>query len=163
MLLSMTRAVASTLVFILLESIVRMYNSSACAFQHHLLQFKSSRNPLRLHINCNFCVSSLQSTQQSSQNESSGSPEEFDTIRVRIWRQLADGKELSVSQLSSAVGLRNWGELRFHLTHVEKQAKTIRNKSNDWKIRRGLPSDTRRKMKLQVRKGKKNKTYVRII
>ena len=96
------------------------------------------------------------------------SEEDFDTVRVRIWRQLADGKELSLTQLSSAVGERNLGNLRSHLTHVEKQAKTIRNKSDEWRMRRGLSpvgseSGAPRQMKLKFRKGKKNEMFVKIV
>ena len=59
-----------------------------------------------------------------------------DTIRVRIWRALVNGEELSLKQLASTVGeSRN---LRSHLQHVEKQAETLANKSVAWKIRRGL-------------------------
>ncbi|KAL7499270.1 hypothetical protein ACHAWT_006891 [Skeletonema menzelii] len=102
------------------------------------------------------------------EGESSDSDEQLDTIRVRIWRQLADGKELSLSELSNAVGERRLGELRSHLTHVEKQAKTIRNKSNEWRVRRGLSpavgntgkAGAPRKMKLKFRKGKRNETFV---
>ena len=101
----------------------------------------------------------------------SDSNEQLDTIRVRIWRQLADGKELSPSELSNAVGERRLGELRSHLTHVEKQARTIRNKSDEWRIRRGLSpvvdnngkAIAPRKMKLKFRKGKRNETFVRIV
>jgi hypothetical protein len=94
--------------------------------------------------------------------------EELDTVRVRIWRQLADGKELSLTQLSNAVGERKLGNLRSHLTHVEKQAKTIRNKSDEWRVRRGLSpvgseAGAPRQMKLRFRKGKKNEMFVRIV
>lgn len=93
---------------------------------------------------------------------------ELDTVRVRIWRLLADGKELSLTQLSNAVGERKLGNLRSHLTHVEKQAKTIRNKSDEWRMRRGLSpvgseSGAPRQMKLKFRKGKKNEMFVRIV
>lgn len=93
---------------------------------------------------------------------------ELDTVRVRIWRQLADGKELSLAQLSNAVGERKLGNLRSHLTHVEKQAKTIRNKSDEWRMRRGLSpvgseAGSPRQMKLKFRKGKKNEMFVRIV
>lgn len=93
---------------------------------------------------------------------------ELDTVRVRIWRQLAGGKELSLTQLSNAVGERKLGNLRSHLTHVEKQAKTIRNKSDEWRMRRGLSpvgseSGAPRQMKLKFRKGKKNEMFVRIV
>ncbi|KAK1747897.1 hypothetical protein QTG54_001860 [Skeletonema marinoi] len=152
----------------------------ANAFQPHLLQSTSLRhtNSLELARRCDGDASVLLKSEQNDDNtptpkegEASDSDEQLDTIRVRIWRQLADGKELSLSQLSNAVGERRLGELRSHLTHVEKQAKTIRNKSDDWRTRRGLSSGVGnngkagalRKMKLKFRKGRKNETFVRIV
>ena len=97
-----------------------------------------------------------------------------DTIRVRIWRALASGDELSLSKLGQAVGERRLGELRSHLVHVERQAKTLRNKSVDWKVRRGLisnkqssdndpsPFASKAKVRLKTRKGKKNEVLVRL-
>lgn len=133
----------------------------ADAFQPQLLSSISVRHysPLPLARNSN---------QSDDTVQDSDSDEQLDTIRVRIWRQLADGKELSLSQLSNAVGERRLGELRSHLTHVEKQAKTIRNKSDEWRTRRGLSpvagkAGAPRKMKLKFRKGKKNETFVRIV
>jgi len=61
-----------------------------------------------------------------------------DTVRVRIWQALASGDEMSLRQLGVAVGERRQGELRSHLRHVEKQAQTMRNKSTEWRKRRGL-------------------------
>ena len=103
-------------------------------------------------------------------NEEEKDPER-DTIRVRIWRALASGEELSLSQLCKAVGESSRGELRSHLTHVEKQAKTIRNKSDEWRIRRGLPragNDATskfgpRKMQLKMRKGDKNEVFIKLV
>jgi hypothetical protein len=115
-----------------------------------------------------------------------------DTIRVRIWRALASGDELSLSQLGRAVGERRLSELRSHLQHVERQAKTLRNKSDEWKVRRGLipssdikrgrksedtelpnadtqssgngasPFASKAKVQLKTRKGKKNEVFVRL-
>ncbi|KAL7523300.1 hypothetical protein ACHAXR_000116, partial [Thalassiosira sp. AJA248-18] len=70
--------------------------------------------------------------------ETNNAEPEKDTIRVRIWRALASGDELSMTQLCKQVGERNRGDLRSHLKHVERQAKTIRNKSSEWRERRGL-------------------------
>lgn len=85
----------------------------------------------------------LQMTTKQSSDDSSSSTndtviEEDDTIRVRIWRALvaAAGDELSLRQLGSIVGERK--DLKSHLVHVEKQAKTIGNKSKEWRERRGL-------------------------
>ena len=90
-----------------------------------------------------------------------------DTIRVRIWRALADGKEFSLSKLSNAVGERRRGELRSHLAHVERQAKTLRNKSDEWRLRRGLPpaskGATSKRVRLKIRKGAKNEMFVRLV
>lgn len=105
------------------------------------------------------------STSFPSENErpdkENGSPD--DTVRVRIWRALASGEELSLSELSKAVGERRLGELRSHLTHVEKQAKTLKKKSEEWRKRRGLPpkDNKKSKMRLKMRKGKKE-VYVRL-
>ena len=90
-----------------------------------------------------------------------------DTIRVRIWRALADGEELSLSKLSDAVGERRRGELRSHLVHVERQAKTLLNKSDEWRMRRGLPpasegASSRRTIRLRMRQGAKNEIFVRL-
>jgi len=64
-----------------------------------------------------------------------------DTIRVRIWQALSTGEEKSITALAKAVGQsRQISELKSHLIHVEKQAKTISNKSMGWKERRGLIS-----------------------
>lgn len=83
-----------------------------------------------------------------------------DTIRVRIWRALASGKELTLKELGAVAGERRQGELRAHLQHVEKQAQTVRNKSAKWRERRGLDSKVE-KCKLLTRT-KKNITFVRL-
>lgn len=99
-------------------------------------------------------------------------PNESDTTRVRIWNALvaANGEEVSLKQLGAMVGERNMGDLRSHLKHVEKQAKTFGNKSDVWKQRRGLVaecgSDTNRspiqKLKLKIRKGERGMTFIRL-
>jgi len=90
--------------------------------------------------------------------------EEQDTVRVRIWRALAPGKELSLKHLGALVGERQKGDLKAHLQHVEKQAKTLKNKNADWRKRRGLPIDNVKKNKLRIKKrrGDKNEVYVRL-
>lgn len=150
------------------------------AFQPHLLSSASLRchpslPPARHYDGSSglriFSQSDDTAQTPKERDSDSDSNEQLDTIRVRIWRQLADGKELSLSELSNAVGERRLGELRSHLTHVEKQAKTIRNKSDEWRIRRGLSpvvdnhgkAIAPRKMKLKFRKGKRNETFVRIV
>ena len=142
----------------------------ADAFQRQLLSPVSTRHYSPLLLARSYYQSD-NTAPTPKEGEDSDSDEQLDTVRVRIWRQLADGKELSLSQLSNAVGERRLGELRSHLTHVEKQAKTIRNKSDDWRTRRGLSpvagingkAGAPRKMKLKFRKGKKNETFVKIV
>lgn len=71
---------------------------------------------------------------------------EDDTIRVRIWRALSTGEEMSLSKLSAAISISSksittplsQSDLRYHLKHVERQARTISNKSIEWRKRRGL-------------------------
>lgn len=125
-----------------------------------------------------FSVSSPPYTRTWSHHQAKSDKEEEegaeDTIRVRIWRALASGDELSLSKLGQAVGERRLGELRSHLVHVERQAKTLRNKSVDWKVRRGLisnkqssdndpsPFASKAKVRLKTRKGKKNEVLVRL-
>jgi hypothetical protein len=86
---------------------------------------------------------------------------EVDTVRVRIWRTLSMKKEINLRQLGYAVGEKNIGDLKSHLFHVEKQAKTIGNKSDEWKIRRGISPEVR-KAKLMRRKGEKGLTYIKM-
>lgn len=86
-----------------------------------------------------------------------------DTVRVRIWRALASGDELSLKQLGAAVGDRK--ELRSHLKHVEKQAQTLKNKSTEWCERRGLSVESRNKvnkLRLKTRRGNKNELFIRL-
>ena len=124
-----------------------------------------------------FSVNSRPCTRTSSHQQAKSDEEEEgaeDTIRVRIWRALASGDELSLSQLGQAVGERRLGELRSHLRHVQVQANTLRNKSDDWKVRRGLlpdaqsnnndpsPFASNAKVRLKTRKGKKNEILVKL-
>ena len=120
-------------------------------------------------------------TQSTTNNNSTEEQyEEKDTIRVRIWRALASGNELSLSQLCKQVGERNRSDIKSHLVHVEKQAKTIRNKSDEWRIRRGLLSIEKKsdnmqcgddsgavfgakKLRLKRRRGAKNEEYIRLV
>ena len=94
-------------------------------------------------------------------------PEPEDTVRVRIWRALASsfGEEMTLKQLGAIVGERRTGELRTHLQHVEKQAKTLKNKNAQWRERRGLSiSDAKRvdKLRIRIRRGKKNEVYIKL-
>jgi hypothetical protein len=96
---------------------------------------------------------------------------ENDTIRVRIWKALVatKGQEVSLKKLGAMVGERNIGDLRSHLTHVERQAKTFGNKSDEWKQRRGLMVDSgdgttspTQKVKLKSRRGDRGLTFIRL-
>jgi len=105
--------------------------------------------------------------------EDADAEETDDTIRVRIWRALASGEELSLAKLSTIVGERR-SDVRHHLGHVEKQAKTISSKSAAWLIRRGLSPDNNsnnninnnnfQKLRIQQRRGggKRNEIFVRL-
>ena len=124
--------------------------------------------PLHAPLRCDGTVFAFLKSKEEDEDVAPPEEGELDTVRVRIWRQLADGKELSLTQLSNAVGERKLGNLRSHLTHVEKQAKTIRNKSDEWRMRRGLSpvgseAGAPRQMNLRFRKGKKNEMFVRIV
>ena len=99
--------------------------------------------------------------------DGSSSEEEEETIRVRIWRILADGKERTLQELGKAIGHHR--DLRSHLKHVARQAETLQTKSRDWRIRRGLPAEAKGdlprmdKIRLTMRKGKRRKeTFVRL-
>ena len=90
----------------------------------------------------------------SNQDEHDEQPNEQDTIRVRIWQALSSNGELSMKQLGTIVGERRLGDLKSHLTHVQRQAKTFGNKSKEWKERRGLKDGVKGvKIKTRVEKG----------
>ncbi|VEU42675.1 unnamed protein product [Pseudo-nitzschia multistriata] len=94
-------------------------------------------------------------------------PDADDTIRVRIWRALSSkfGEEVSLKELGAMVGERRMGELRSHLQHVEKQSRTLRNKSAEWKERRGLTGtkfERDSKIRIQIRRGKKNMLSIKL-
>ena len=61
----------------------------------------------------------------NNNNNTQQPEEEKDTIRVRIWKALAssNNKEISLTQLCKQIGVRNKGDVRSHLIHVERQAK----------------------------------------
>jgi len=85
-----------------------------------------------------------------------------DTVRVRIWRALASlsGEEVTLKQLGMMVGERRIGELKSHLQHVKRQAKTLKNKKTEWKERRGLLNAD--KLRIRIRRGKNNDICVRL-
>lgn len=86
---------------------------------------------------------------------------EMDTVRVRIWRALSKEKEMTLRELGIIVGESNIRDLKFHLLHVEKQAKTLGNKSDEWKIRRNISPEIR-KAKLAHRRGQKGLVYIKM-
>ena len=87
----------------------------------------------------------------------------LDTVRVRIWRALIDGREMSLMDLSKAVNQKP-PEVKFHLQHVEKQAKTLANKSTEWRQRRNIPPSTRtiKLKKRAVSKKKRKELYYKL-
>ena len=88
-------------------------------------------------------------------------PDQDDTIRVRIWQILAKGDEISLKDLCAQIGERNLNNLRDHLQHVEKQAKTVSNKKPVWRQRRGLPPQaSKRPLRFCFRRGDKNQVLV---
>ena len=87
--------------------------------------------------------------------------EERDTVRVRIWRVLASGEEVSLARLSKLLGVPR-GDVASHLVHVEKQARTLQNKKDDWRARRGLPPGARA-LRLKQRRGPKKEVLVRLV
>jgi hypothetical protein len=63
------------------------------------------------------------------------------------------------------VGERRQEGLKAHLQHVEKQAKTLKNKNAEWRKRRGLPTaNVKRinKLRIKTRLGNKNEVYIRL-
>lgn len=144
--------------------------------KHHLHHCYSRKQ------NRSFILPSLSSSSSNSDEEKVEKVEtacsnieennQEDTIRVRIWRALilkltSDSKgEITLKELGAIVGQRNLGDLRDHLSHVETQAKTLKNKSKEWRLRRGFPEDWNKrkidKLRLITRKGKKNIVYIKL-
>jgi len=91
--------------------------------------------------------------------------EKRDTVRVCIWKALASGKELSLKELGALVGEGRQGDLKAHLLHVEKQAKTLKNKNVNWRRRRGISTTNIKKtnkLRIRTRRGEKNQVFVRL-
>jgi hypothetical protein len=94
----------------------------------------------------------------------SGDGEPDDTVRVRLWRALADGTERSLAELATTLG-ETRSDLRFHLTHVEKQAKTLQNKSPEWRERRGFSnngSSSKIRLTKRIGGGKRKEVFYKI-
>jgi len=146
-------------------------------YYSHLSAKKKTRRPKQTNtannhqdnINDDTAIGDNVQKQRSSDNNENDPPQ--DTVRVRIWRVLAerlykkDG-EITVKQLGTAVGERRLGELKAHLKHVEKQAQTLQNKSHEWKQRRGLvlgENKNLKKLRLKQRKDTKyNEIYIKL-
>ena len=145
--------------------IVGPSTSTSRDHKHILLRLRSSKR-----------TGNNNETDQEDEDESNNSNNtqqpEVDTIRVRIWRALAESskskEEISITQLSKRLG-ENKSDVRSHLKHVERQAKTIRNKSDEWRARRGLsPADgssggVPKKVQLKKRRGAKNEVFIRLV
>ena len=141
---------------------------------YHVRSYEDQISPNKLNIACLDIISSFSGhVNYMAETEYAGSEiekeevkgEELDTIRVRIWRTLSSGEEMTLKQLGIAVGERRLGDLKSHLVHVEKQAKTLKNKNTEWKERRGLSQiDTKKlnKMRIKMRKGGKNDVFIRL-
>ena len=85
-----------------------------------------------------------------------------DTVRVRLWKALVDGTERSLTELSVTLN-ETRSDIRFHLTHVEKQAKTLSSKSSEWRLRRNvLHSSMKLKLTKRIGKGKRHEVFYKI-
>jgi hypothetical protein len=127
-----------------------------CAFAVALVLLAASAVAVRsfTHV-CTFSINQCRTT-RAVQSQSLGDEKPVETIRVRIWRALASGEELSLIELAKAVGeSRRLSDLKSHLVHVEKQAKTLKNKSSEWRERRGISQDVRKNMRLKKTRVKK--------
>jgi hypothetical protein len=114
--------------------------------------------------------------QEDEEQDQQQEPQDTILIRVRIWQALANGQEYSLSQLSLQLsGGITKSELRHHLSHVKKQAKTFGNKSREWRTRRGVESDgnddnqpsssLKKQIRLEERQGqvgKRREIFVRL-
>jgi hypothetical protein len=134
---------------------IRSQRSSAFCREPHTLLLESLSNGNRL----------LQYRAIQDANEEFNSEGPEDTVRVRIWRTLVEenGRELSLTVLSSILGDRR-SDVRHHLTHVEKQCKSLQSKSEAWRLRRGLPLSNTMKMSITTRRGggKRNELYIKL-
>jgi hypothetical protein len=119
---------------------------------------------IRSETSCFFSKKHEQQKKDHGNQDGPKDEEERDTIRVRIWKALSSsyGEELSMRQLGSIVGERRIGDIKSHLVHVEKQAKTIGNKSQEWKQRRGIEERTK-KIKIVKRRKANGMIYVKLV
>ena len=119
---------------------------------------------IRSETSCFFSKKHEQQKKDHGNQDGPKDEEERDTIRVRIWKALSSsyGEELSMRQLGSIVGERRIGDIKSHLVHVEKQAKTIGNKSQEWKQRRDIEERTK-KIKIVKRRKANGMIYVKLV
>mmetsp|Transcript_1782 Transcript_1782/g.3148 ORF Transcript_1782/g.3148 Transcript_1782/m.3148 type:complete len:191 (+) Transcript_1782:26-598(+) len=66
--------------------------------------------------------------------------DDFPTSRIRLWRMLTSGEYHTLSSLAQGTSL-SIQEVRHHLEHVIKQARSLKNKSPEWRARRSIPAD----------------------
>ena len=143
-----------------------------------IIQYKQSKStiPVSVYYSSGSSGQDQEGDILNNKNNTQPVEEEKDTIRVRIWKALvsSNNKEISLTQLCKLIGVRNKGDVRSHLIHVERQAKTIQNKSNEWRVRRGLlpinidDTDTKvsggiKKLKIKRRRGAKNEEFIRLV
>eukprot|EP00434_Breviolum_minutum_P027457 symbB.v1.2.024275.t1/scaffold2284.1/size83445/3 len=62
------------------------------------------------------------------------------TPRIRLWCTLTSGEYHTLSMLAEATSL-SLQEVRHHLDHVIKQARSLKNKSAEWRARRQIPEE----------------------
>lgn len=164
------RGGASFLPMIRLQLALVFFCSLCHEFCHGWTTWPSSQSTIRPRAAIvslgSFDPSASESTDIADDN--SDHPDVEETIRVRIWRALAAGDELTLKELGKAVGHHR--DLRSHLRHVARQAETLKNKSDEWRERRGLPiidaTDSRRmdKLRLRIRNNgnRSNEMFVRL-
>eukprot|EP00435_Cladocopium_sp_Y103_P023560 s1977_g5.t1 len=80
-------------------------------------------------------------TRQCLSGRSQEVEDEFqNTARIRLWCTLTTGEYHTLSSLAQATSL-SIQEVRHHLEHVIKQARSLKNKSPEWRKRRKIPED----------------------
>mmetsp|Transcript_28673 Transcript_28673/g.66466 ORF Transcript_28673/g.66466 Transcript_28673/m.66466 type:complete len:241 (+) Transcript_28673:2-724(+) len=62
------------------------------------------------------------------------------TPRIRLWRALVSTDVHTMNSLAMAAGV-SVKEASGHLEHVMRQAKTLKNKSIEWREKRGIPAE----------------------
>lgn len=62
------------------------------------------------------------------------------TSRIRLWRALVRGDTHTIGTLAEAAGISS-KEAGHHLEHVMRQARTLKNKSAEWRMMREIPPE----------------------